>query len=342
MVLGCWLAMGCGPATEPDFVAPDEATRTSLIAHLWQRDTLPANGPTFVEHDVADPWIPGLSNVSAVDRLWFHVTMGDRRLSNFIAHHYHPSNDRGRLVIYHDGHCHPACPSARPTIQFFLDRGFSVLLYSMPMYGANMGASWARQTARHNVLATLEAEGLPSMRLFFDQLARGMNYVEQLGYSDISMIGYSGGGWESTLYPALDPRVVYSFAVAGTMPRHLESYDEYEQSSERPLYAIADYEQLYYLAALGEGRRHLQLLNLHDPCCWAAAGREDQIADYAALIADEMADRGVPGQFGVHIVTEHDGHQISPAALRYVAGVLSALPLVDSEGPGKQPGSIAR
>ena len=35
------------------------------------------------------------------------------------------------------------------------------------------------------------------------------------------MIGLSGGGWTTTLYAAIDPRVRLSFPVAGTLPDYL-------------------------------------------------------------------------------------------------------------------------
>lgn len=331
-------ALGLAACTEPDaaprFEAPDATLRTELIRHLWGTDTLPDGAP-FVERDVSDGWLPSINNIERIDRLTFIAPYADERLNRAVAYHYHPASGGSRLLIYHDAHCQPYCASSETTVQFFIDRQFSVLYFAMPMYGPNLHDDWREKTGRHNALAQMDSEALPVFRVFFDQIARGVAYAERsYAYDDITMLGYSGGAWESTLYPAMDPRIDYSFAIAGSMPRFLESYDEYEQSAERGFYQIADYEQLYYLAALGENRRHVQMFNLDDPCCWAARGREDRIADYARALTDAMIERQDPGLYQVHVVREHNGHEISDEARRVIATHIGALPLIDGGWDG--------
>ena len=37
------------------------------------------------------------------------------------------------------------------------------------------------------------------------------------------MIGISGGGWTTTVYPAIDTRISESFSVAGSLPLSLRN-----------------------------------------------------------------------------------------------------------------------
>ena len=46
-----------------------------------------------------------------------------------------------------------------------------------------------------------------------------INYIEQIyGDVNISMCGFSGGGWTTTIAAAIDPRIKNSFPVAGSLP----------------------------------------------------------------------------------------------------------------------------
>ena len=46
------------------------------------------------------------------------------------------------------------------------------------------------------------------------------------------MIGLSGGGWTTTVYAAIDPRIVKSIPVAGTLPLYLRG-DHYNHDLEQ-------------------------------------------------------------------------------------------------------------
>ena len=100
------------------------------------------------------------------------------------------------------------------------------------------------------------------------------NYAElNFRYRSVAMMGISGGGWLTTLYAALDPRVRASYPVAGTLPIFLRSkaardWGDYEQNHP-DLYRIANYPELYVLGSHGEGRRQIQILNRYDDCCFA-------------------------------------------------------------------------
>src|ERR1041385_7687309 len=86
------------------------------------------------------------------------------------------------------------------------------------------------------------------------------------------MVGLSGGGWTTTLYAAIDPRIRKSFPVAGSIPLYLYS-DHYQTDAEqsRPeLYSLAGYPDLYVLGSSGIGRKQVQILNHSDSCCFGS------------------------------------------------------------------------
>ena len=106
------------------------------------------------------------------------------------------------------------------------------------------------------------------MRFFVEPITVFLNYaVEEYAYDLVAMVGLSGGGWTTTLYAALDPRIARSYPVAGTLPLYLESGGDYEQTHPG-LYALANYPELYVLGTYEGERRQIQVLNRYDPCCF--------------------------------------------------------------------------
>src|SRR5436189_4849979 len=87
------------------------------------------------------------------------------------------------------------------------------------------------------------------------------------------MVGLSGGGWTTTICAAIDPRIRFSFPVAGTIPLALRTggsvgdREQYEPS----FYRIAGYPDLYILGSQGHGRKQVQILVRRDDCCFGQA-----------------------------------------------------------------------
>ena len=83
------------------------------------------------------------------------------------------------------------------------------------------------------------------------------------------MCGLSGGGWATSVYPALDSSIRVSFPVAGSWPmavRHYfdNSYGDDEQTYP-PLTHLLDYHDLYTLSCLSPARKMVQINNRYDP-----------------------------------------------------------------------------
>ena len=93
---------------------------------------------------------------------------------------------------------------------------------------------------------------------------------------------------------ALDKRIGLSFPVAGSIPFSLrmDQYHDggdYEQQRARPIYEQCDYECMYTLAALEEGRMQVQVLHEADPCCFRAGPRHPEIIRYNGEVAQRLA-----------------------------------------------------
>jgi hypothetical protein len=97
------------------------------------------------------------------------------------------------------------------------------------------------------------------------------------------MSGLSGGGWTTTFAGAVEPRIKYLYAVAGSMPFAVDVPPElvggknisslradYEQS--HPFFrTVADYLDLYLLDVLGSDRRAIHFYINKDECCFPGA-----------------------------------------------------------------------
>ncbi|MDF1585158.1 hypothetical protein [Marinimicrococcus flavescens] len=311
--------------------------RRRLIEYLWERPGLPLDRlPTSVQTGIDDSLFDDMDNLEHIDQLEIELEFG------FLARAYHflPRRGNGQLAIYHAGHDGSFRSTARATLDALLGKGFGILAFDMPMQGVN---GWPERLAvpgggtlpldggSHWDLGFLESEGFAPLRLFMDPLLRAVNHVQaRFAYQHIIMLGLSGGGWTTTVYAALDPRISRAYPVAGTLPRALHrphpvtgrysSAGDYEQRVPA-FYSIAGYLDLYVLGAAGQGRRELQVVNRYDPCCFF--GSEALL--YEPMVGRALEEIGLGGSFRVFVDDTHLEHAISPAALaRIIEDALEA------------------
>jgi hypothetical protein len=240
---------------------------------------------------------------------------------NSVTHWYRHVRPARCLVLYHEGH-EPAGAVGHAVVDHFVAAGCDVLALAMPLYTPNrtpvvdhprFGRLPLRQ---HESLWLVERPDFPALRYFVEPIAAALNHVLRTrAYERVGMVGLSGGGWTTTLYAALDPRVTRSYPVAGSEPFFLAALRpgglaDFEQSYV-PLYREADYPELYVMGTDG-GRRQLQVLNRFDPCCFSGRGAEV----YAAAVRDVAARVG--GRYELLIDDSGDAHAISARALRRI------------------------
>ena len=305
--------------------SPEEATakRDELVKFIWGSGGLPKETPGKVENAINDERYSGLDNLKQIDRLT--VTM-DWGLTS-TAYHFIPTQANGKLFVYQGGHDGDFVV-AKDLIAIFLQKGFAVLALSMPLEAPNnqpvvdLERIGRIQLTFHDQLKFLKMKSGHPVQLLLTPVTVCLNHVQPLGYHAIYMTGVSGGGWTTTIYAALDPRITRSYPVAGSLPLHLREdrdrsnsahrgadWGDYEQTIPE-LYAIANYLDLYILSSLGEGRKQLQILNKYDPCCLAG----ESFRSYEGVVNDRVRSLGA-GSFAVFLDTKNRHHSISRSAL---------------------------
>jgi len=271
-----------------------------------------------VESDISDSNYKDFQNLSRIDRLTVEMAYG----INSISYLFIPEESNGKLILYHQGHAGDFI-LGKNTIQFFLNRNFTVLASTMPLVGMNNqpvveidGLGKIKLTS-HNQLRLLEANNFNPMKLFVDPIQINLNFLDrEYNFKQYSMIGLSGGGWTTVVYSAIDERISNSFSVAGSVPFYLRvderDVGDYEQTNIE-LYQNVNYLELYVLGSYGDGRKHIQIFNKNDPCCFSGNGYET----YEFVIKDKMLQLG-KGSFQIFIDNTHNEHKISDTTREFI------------------------
>jgi hypothetical protein len=303
------------------------AKRKELIDFIWGSKGLPTALPNKIEQNITDERYSGLSNLKQINKLTIAMDWG---LSS-TAYHFVPAKNGNKLLVYHRGHDGDFVGGIK-IIQFFLNKGFSVIALSMPLEPPNnqpivdLNRIGKIQITFHEQLKLLEMPSGHPVQLFLTPVAVSLNYAQTLGYESFYMTGVSGGGWTTTVYAAADPRILRSYPVAGTLPIHLRADRKRSNSSQRPadwgdyeqtipeLYQLTNYLELYVLSSQGANRKQLQILNKYDPCCFSG----DAYQAYEAAVNQRVQGLG-PGSFAVYLDLLNKAHGFSDQSLEVIA-----------------------
>ena len=296
--------------------------RYFLTEFFWDVETL--HRITFksplpqVESNISDSRYDNFQNLKRIDRLTVEMEYG----INSISYLFIPEKSNEKLILYHQGHGGDFI-LGKNTIQFFLDRNFTVLASTMPLVGMNnqpiveIDGFGKIKLISHEQLKFLEVNNFNPMRLFLDPIQINLTFLDkEYDFDQYSMVGLSGGGWITVVYSAIDERISNSFSVAGSMPFYLRvderDIGDYEQTNI-DLYRNVNYLELYILSASGDGRKHVQIFNKNDPCCYPGNGYET----YEFVIKDKISQLG-QGNFQIFVDDTHNEHKISDVALDYI------------------------
>jgi len=302
--------------------------RNFLTEFFWdvgiqQQHDIYQNRLPEVESDISDSNYKDFQNLKRIDRLTVEMEYG----INSISYLFIPEQSNEKLILYHQGHGGDFL-LGKDTIQFFLDRNFTVLASTMPLVGMNnqpvveIDGLGKIKLISHDQLRLLEANNFNPMKLFVDPIQINLNFLEKkYDFKQYSMIGLSGGGWTTVVYSAVDERISDSFSVASSMPFYLRvderDIGDYEQTNI-DLYQNVNYLELYVLSAYGDGRKHIQIFNKNDPCCFSG----NEYETYEFVIKDKISQLG-KGNFQIFIDDTHNEHKISDIALEYIAKNIS-------------------
>jgi hypothetical protein len=226
-----------------------------------------------------------------------------------------PAQPNGRAFIWAYGHDAGALDGG--VTRLLADTGYLVVVVHQPLTGRLNRQHWPLLEACRDpddYHAYLRCVDYP-LQFFMTPLAEAVNWLRAQGYRDIRMGGLSGGGWSTAVYAAVDPRIVRSYPVAGTLPyRHVCAdggwplcAGDYEQ---RPILQVADHDTLAVLGAWGPGRRQLAIYNEFDTCCFAGRSAEE----WGPPLVQAALRRLGTGRFEA-LILPHDDHSLAPAAL---------------------------
>ncbi len=329
-------------------VAKVEATRAALIEYIWGSPwaAVASKQPNGVQHNYApeaDDSLPTqLENLKSIDRIDTSTSESvkngaTRTVPSTVFILYPAGVNVHRAVIVHQGHgCEMVDTGDRGlhvevAIRDLLTAGYTVAAMRMPLFQSPAHCGVTR--VHDQLMETTLQQGSP-LKFFLEPIARTINYLikQHADLKEVDMIGLSGGGWTTTVYAAIDPRVRKSFPVAGTLPLYLRvgKYNHDLEQYFTPFYQVAGYKDLYVLGAEGKDRLQVQILNRYDSCCFGE--RQHKLASTPYIEAIREYERDVrhalqqlpAGSFTVELDESAHYHQIPVQAIeRFILPVLA-------------------
>ena len=292
--------------------------KIGLINYIWKENTLNhSNFPSNIEKNIVDQNYSDLKNLKQIDK--FTISM--EYDVNSISYLFLPDNSNNNLIIYHQGHSGDF-NNGKKTIEYFLKNGYSVLAFSMPLLGMNnqplVDTEFGQiKLTTHDYFVFIESPNFSPMKFYFEPIKLSLNYVEEnFNFDNFYMVGISGGGWTTTIYSAIDQRISKSFSIAGSIPISLRTSEnnlgDYEQILP-DFYKIANYLDLYILASFGDDRKHIQIFNKNDPCCFSG----DLRGIFDNDIQVNLQELGM-GHYEIFIDETHFEHKISEYSLKII------------------------
>ena len=299
--------------------------KTSLIQYIW-KDQMPTKLPTSVEENFIDENFNDVKNLKQLDKITVEMEHG----VNSIAYFFIPYESNNKLIIYHHGHAGDFILE-KNTITFFLNNGYSVVAFNMPLKGINSQPIIETSDFGpikfmfHDQFLLLESPNFSPMKYFVEPIALSLNFIEQnYDYDEYYMVGISGGGWTTIIYSAIDQRISQSYSVAGSYPLYLrqevKNLGDYEQNNPN-IYRISNYLELYTMSSFGNDRKLVQLFIYNDPCCFQAELYEK--FPYAEIIQNRLEILGGEGKFSVFLDNSTNQHEISDYALGLILDDMS-------------------
>mgnify|MGYP006104323083 CR=1 FL=1 len=292
--------------------------KNNLINYIWKQNNLPESESIKIENNIIDVRYNDLKNLNKIDKFLIEMEYD----VNSIVYHFTPLSPNGKLIIYHQGHS-GGFFEGKNIIEFFLEKNYSVVAFSMPLKGMNsqpvvdLSNIGKLKLESHNQLEFLESESFSPIKFFVEPIVVVINYFDNhYDFNSYYMVGISGGGWTATIAPAIDERITQSYSVAGSYPMFLrnspENVGDYEQHTS-DLYELANYLDLYVMASTGQDRKFIQIFNKYDPCCFSGTNFDA----YEENIKNTVNNMET-GYFDIFLDDTHKEHIISEESLEII------------------------
>ncbi len=301
-----------------------------MIDYLWLDDGFPSSKiPSEKNIDLKDDQFLGMENLDRIDSFTVEMEFGMTSISYLFL----PKESNNKLVIYHQGHDKSSLRGAdshsfeqdKEIIQNFLNKNFSVLIFSMVGKGMNnepdidLPNFGTIHLNSHEHFRLIESEKLHPLKFFIEPVIITLNQVEDdYSFDSFYMVGLNGGGWSTIIISSLDDRIEKSYSVAGSFPiwlrSNLSNFGDYEQTLPE-FYSIANYEELYLISAYGKNRELILFYNEFDPCCFSGTLYEK--FPFGNIIKNKLNNLGI-GEFEVIIDKGQDKHIISDNVLTII------------------------
>lgn len=292
--------------------------RNNLINYIFNKDTFLNKMPDKILTNIDDEKYKNISNLKQIDE----ITVIMKYDVSSTAYLFHPENSNNQLIIYHEGHSGDFYDGIN-SIETFVDDGFTVIAFSMPLLGNNNNPVLEHDSfgkiklVDHDQFSLLKTNSFSPIQFFVKPIWVSLNYLdENYNFDSYNMVGISGGGWTTTLYSAIDNRINDSFSIAGSYPIYLKyqpkNLGDYEQL-EFELYAIANYLDLYILSSLGDNRSHTQIFIKNDPCCFG----DGEYLHYEKILTEHI--ESIAGSFKIIEDESIHAHEISETVLHVIS-----------------------
>lgn len=291
--------------------------RDQLVDFIWKSDVLPLNKmPTKIIQNIEDHRFSEINNLNTIDKIIINM---EYEIDSY-PYLFHPKESNNKLLIYHQGHAGDFI-NGIDTISFFVDKGFTILAFSMPLLGSNNAPildidNFGKiKIDSHNKLRFLDSKDFSSIKLFLHPILLSLNYVEKnYEFETFDMIGLSGGAWTITLYSAIDERISKIFPVGGPLPMYITQnspYGNWEyETSHLSLYNIVNYPDLFIMGSTGKNKEQIKILNKFDNCCYYGLS----YTTFEKTIQNSINKLG-NGKFIIHLDETHSTHKISENSL---------------------------
>ena len=243
---------------KPPFVVMDSHTetalddmRTTLRGLIWPGG-FPSTGKDSITTGVTSPLLFNAANLATVDRLTFQISgITDRQ-----PYLFNPTISNGKLIIWHFDHFYAATGTdifelfgRANTIRNLINAGYTVCEIHMPP-GTN--PSYPTEGAVHSYpISDSHYDSIDDFHYFLDCTIRVINELYS-SYTEVNMIGFSGGGWTTCLMGAIDERITTSIIISGSLPEisteEAGMLKDWEQHLPG-LLSYVEYVDLYLMAA---------------------------------------------------------------------------------------------